>query len=86
MSAAVQSVPVSGALFHEATRRAEQLGITTQQWICIALEERMRVEEQDSAVWRERAARATGRRLTDILQTSNDNPPDSGDELMDGAH
>jgi hypothetical protein len=84
MSAAGQSVFLPEALLEEAARHAKLLGVSTQEWVYLALEERMRLEEQDEAVWQARAARASGRALTEILAGSHDNPPDPGDELPEG--
>ncbi len=83
MSANVQTVPLSEPLFQEAARHAEQLGVSTQEWIQIAVQERIRHEE-DEAAWNARAARASGRSLAEILGNGPDNPPNPGDELPEG--
>lgn len=81
MSAAAEAISISGELLEEANRQAERLGVTTQEWVKLALTERIRLEQNTAAYFRERAARVSGRSLSEILAKAGNNPPDPGDEL-----
>jgi hypothetical protein len=69
------------SLLREAASQASHLGVSTEQWIEIALAERIRLENADAEYFRTRAARASGRSLGEILDRGGNNPPDPGDEL-----
>jgi len=69
------------SLFAKVAERANSVGLSSEQWIEVAVSERIRIEEQTSEFFAARAARATGRSLSEILKNVGDNPPDPGDEL-----
>jgi hypothetical protein len=73
------ALPVT--LLQKAADQASHLGVSTEQWIELALAERIRLEDADAEYFRIRAARASGRSLGEILDKGGDNPPDPGDEL-----
>jgi hypothetical protein len=81
LSASNHLIALPEALVHDAAERAGQLGVSTEQWIEVALSERLRLEKMTSEFFAERAARATGRSLGEILDQGGNNPPDPGDEL-----
>ncbi len=81
MSASSQAVTLPENLMQDAAQHAGRLGVSTQQWIELALAERIRREEETEAFFAARAARASGRRLGEILDEGGNNPPDPGDEL-----
>jgi hypothetical protein len=78
---ATSQIALSEALLQEAASQASHLGVSTEQWIEIALAERIRLENADAEYFRTRAARASGRSLGEILDKGGNSPPDPGDEL-----
>ena len=78
------SILISADLLEEANRQAEKLGVSTQEWVKLALTERIRLEQETAEFFRQRAARASGRSLSEILNQGGNNPPDPGDELPEG--
>jgi hypothetical protein len=83
MSASSHPVTLPEDLLQNAAQHADRLGVSTQQWIELALAERIRREEETEAFFAVRAAHATGRSLGEILDEGGNNPPDPGDELED---
>ena len=69
------------SLLHEAARRAETLGVSTEQWLETTVAERIRLEQKTAEFFSARAANASGRPLAEILKNVGNNPPDPGDEL-----
>jgi hypothetical protein len=69
------------SLLEKAARRASSLGVSTEQWLEKVVSERLRLEEKTAEFFAARAARASGRSLSDILKNVGNNPPDPGDEL-----
>ena len=68
-------------LFEKVVHRADSAGLSTEQWIKVALSERVRLEEETAEFFVPYAARASGRSLREILKNVGDNPPMPGDEL-----
>ncbi len=81
MSASSQMIALPEPLMRQAALRAGSLGVSTEQWLETAVSERIRLEEQTAAFFAERAGKASGRSLSQILEKVGDNPPDPGDEL-----
>jgi hypothetical protein len=81
MSSASQVIALPESLLHEVARRADNLGISTEQWLEITVAERIRLEERTTEFFGARAAHASGRPLAEILKNVGNNRPDSGDEL-----
>jgi hypothetical protein len=69
------------SLLKQAALCADSLGVSTEQWLEIAVAERLRIEEETAGFFAARAARATGRPFSEILKGAGNNPPDPGDEL-----
>jgi hypothetical protein len=80
MSAA-HTIPLPEELFREVSQHAGQSGLSAQEWVAKVLAERVRVERQTEAFFRERATRASGKSLGELLDKAPDRPPDPGDEL-----
>jgi hypothetical protein len=81
MNLASDQIALPKNLLQEAARHADHLGVSVEQWIEVTLSERLRLEEQTAAFFRERASRASGRSLMEILDKAPNNPPMPGDEL-----
>jgi len=81
MSASSPMIALPEPLMKQAAMRAGSLGVSTEQWLETAVSEKIRLEEQTSAFFAERASRASGRSLSEILENVGNNPPDPGDEL-----
>ncbi len=81
MSASSQFVVLPEGLLQGATLHADRLGVSTQQWIELALADRIRREEETERFFSARAAHASGRSFREILNEGGNNPPDPGDEL-----
>jgi hypothetical protein len=81
MSASSQLIALPEALLQQAATQADHLGVSTEQWIEVALSERIRLEKETDDFFNARAARATGRSLGEILDRAPNRPPDPGDEL-----
>jgi len=81
MTSANATFALPESLAEKVAQRANSAGLSAEQWIEAAVAERIRLEEQTSAFFAPRAAKASGRSLREILQNVGDNPPDPGDEL-----
>jgi hypothetical protein len=69
------------ALLQQAADQAGRLGVSTERWIELAIAERIRMENADAEFFRQRASRASGKTLGELLDKAPDRPPDPGDEL-----
>lgn len=82
---ATNSIPVSEELYRELTQRAEETGVSPQDWAASVLEARIRIERETDRFFDARAARASSLTLGELLdRAGNNNPPDPGDELPEG--
>jgi hypothetical protein len=81
MSATTDLIALPKGLLHEAASHADQLGVSTEKWIEVALSERIRLEQETAAFFAPYIARASGRPLGEILDKAPDVPPMPGDEL-----
>ncbi len=82
MSAA-NAVPLSEELYREVSQHAEQTGISAEQWVSNVLAERFRLERQTEEFFSDRASRASGKTLGELLDKAPNRPPDPGDEFED---
>ena len=78
---ATHNVPISDELFREAAQHAAHTGMSTEEWVANILAERFRLERQTEEFFRVRAARASGKKLGELLDKAPDRDPDPGDEL-----
>ncbi len=84
MSAANSSVPIAQDLLHDVEQQALHDGVPVQEWIALALAERVKIERQTEEFFRQRAGKASGMLLGELLDKAPDVPPDPGDELPEG--
>ncbi|HZL27704.1 MAG TPA: hypothetical protein VFC39_14355 [Acidobacteriaceae bacterium] len=81
MSASGQMIALPESLLQQAASQANHLGVSTEQWIEIALSERIRIEKETADFFAPYIARASGRTLGELLDQAPDRPPDPGDEF-----
>jgi hypothetical protein len=80
MSAA-NSIPVSEELYRDILQQANETGVSTYEWVCSVLAERVRIERHTEEFFRQRAAGASSRTLGELLDKAPNRPPDPGDEF-----
>jgi hypothetical protein len=68
-------------LLQEAASHAIQLGVSTERWVELALTDRIRDEQVTERFFRHPPNPDAGKRMMEILDSSNDYPPMPGDEL-----
>jgi hypothetical protein len=78
---AAHNVAISEELFRDVSQRADDTGVSAEEWVSSVLAERVRTERQTAEFFRRRAAGASHRRLGDLLDKAPDVPPIPGDEL-----
>jgi hypothetical protein len=78
---ATATIALPDSLFQKVVQRAKSARLSAEQWVEVALRERIRLEQETAEFFNAHAARASGRRLGEILDESGNNPPDPGDEL-----
>lgn len=66
---------------HEAERRAAEDGVSLDQWIALALAQKLGAVETAAQFLRRRAVGASRERFGAIMARVPNNPPDPGDEL-----
>jgi hypothetical protein len=64
-----------------AQRLAKEDGVSLNQWIAVAVAEKIGVVETASEFPRKRAGSATGKGLAKFLKKAPANPPEAGDEI-----
>lgn len=63
-----------------AARLAKEDGVSLNQWIAVAVAEKVGVVETAADLLRHRAGQATGADLITFLDNAPDRPPEAGDE------
>lgn len=64
-----------------AQKLAKEDGVSLNQWIAVAVAEKIGVVETASDFLRKRAGSATGKGLKSFLKKAPANPPETGDEV-----
>ena len=64
-------------------RRAEQDGVSLNQWIVAAVAQKIGAVESAEAFLRDRAASAKPGELLSLLENAPDRPPEPGDEIVE---
>jgi hypothetical protein len=75
---ATATIALPKSLFEKVVQRAKSARLSPEQWVEVALRERIRLEQETAEFF---DARASGRSLREILKDVGNNPPDPGDEL-----
>ncbi len=75
------TIALPESLLERVAQRANSAGLSAEQWVEVAISERIRIEEETAAFFAARASHASGRSLREILKDVGNNPPDPGDEL-----
>jgi len=75
------SIALPESLLEKVAQRAGSAGLSAERWVEVALQDRIRLEEETAQFFEARASRASGRSLREILKNVGNNPPDPGDEL-----
>jgi hypothetical protein len=78
---AVTTVSLPAELLREVAQQAEHTGMPIQEWVAQVLAERVRLERQTEEFFAIRAARASGKKLGELLDKAPNRPPDPGDEF-----
>ena len=81
MSDAVIPVHMPEPLFHDAARQAERAGVSLEDWLVSLAAENIRYEYVADRFFRHPPNPDAGKRMMEILNSTNDNPPFPGDEL-----
>ncbi len=80
MSAA-NTVSLPDELLREVAQQADHSGMPMQDWVAHVLAERVRLERQTEEFFAFRAARASGKKLVELLDKAPNRPADPGDEF-----
>jgi hypothetical protein len=81
MSPKTRLITLPQDLIQKAAACAARRGVSTERWVELALTDRLRDEEVTDRFFRHPPNRDAGKRMMEILNSSNDNPPMPGDAL-----
>ena len=81
MSKATYPLKLPLSIKKAAQRLAKEDGVSLNQWIAVAVAEKVGVIETASDFFRKRAGKATGAGLMKYLRTAPRNAPEPGDRL-----
>jgi hypothetical protein len=81
MSTKTRLITLPQDLLQKAAVCAVRQGVSTDRWVEIVLNDRLRDEEVTDRFFRHPPNPDAGKRMMEILNSSNDNPPMPGDEL-----
>ena len=81
MSKAIFSLRLSLSIKKAAQRLAKEDGVSLNQWIAVAVAEKVGVVETAASFFQKRAGRATGQGLIKYLQNAPRVQPEQGDEI-----
>jgi hypothetical protein len=81
MKDAVIPVRMPETLFHDATRQAERVGVSVEDWLVSLAVESVRYEHVADRFFLYPANLDAGKVMLDILDSTHNHPPQSGDEL-----
>ncbi len=84
MSRSAKKISLPKSLESEAQRLADDDGVSLDQWVALAVAQKIGAIESTADFFRRRAAGATGKDLLRFLRNAPDVPPDPGDELPEG--
>ena len=82
MSKATYPLKLPLSIKKAAQRLAKEDGVSLNQWIAVAVAEKVGVVETAAAFFEKRAGKATGDGLLKYLQNAPKLRPESGDELQ----
>ncbi len=83
MNRAVDHLELPASIRSAAARLAEEDGIGLNDWITIAIAQKIAVVDSAEEFFKRRAERASGKGLKHYLDMAPDRAPDPGDELPD---
>lgn len=81
MSKATYPLKLPLSIKRAAQKFAKEDGVSLNQWIAVAVAQKVGVVETAAEFFARRAGNADGSKLIDLLNSAPDRPPDSGDEL-----
>jgi len=81
MSRSTYPLKLPASVKHAAQRLAKEDGVSLNQWISVAVAEKVGVVETAAAFFHRRAQGAKGKTLERLLRKAPARPPDAGDEL-----
>jgi len=81
MSPKTRLITLPKDLIQKAAACAARGAVSTERWVEIVLADRIRDEEVTERFFRHPPKPDAGKRMMEILNSSNDNPPMPGDEL-----
>jgi hypothetical protein len=80
---ATNNIVVSEELYREVSQRAEEIGLTPQDWASSVLSARIQAERLTDDFFMARVAGASSEPLGRLLDKAPDRPLDVGDELLE---
>jgi hypothetical protein len=81
MSEAVIPVHMPDTLLQDATRQAQRVGVSVEDWLLSLAAESVRYEYVADRFFRHNANPDAGKVMFEVLDSANDHPPLPGDEL-----
>jgi hypothetical protein len=81
MSKATYPLKLPLSIKKAAQRLAKEDGVSLNQWIAVAVAQKIGVVETSADFFRSRAGAATGAELLGFLKNAPNIPPDKGDEV-----
>jgi len=84
MSRATYPLKLPASIKAAAARLAKEDGVSLNQWISVAVAQKIGAVETAAEFFKRRASGRSGAGLLEILDKVPDNPPEPGDELPEG--
>lgn len=81
MTETVIPVHLSGSLLEDVSQDADRSGMSLEDWLISLAEDRIRDKQVTERFFSRAPQNSDGKRLLEILDSTNDHPPMPGDEL-----
>jgi predicted aldo/keto reductase-like oxidoreductase len=82
MSRSTYPLKLPTSIKNAAQRLAKEDGVSLNQWISVAVAQKVGVVETAAAFFKQRSEAATGKTLKRLLRQAPDRRPDTGDDLI----
>jgi hypothetical protein len=82
MSRTTYPLKLPASIKNAAQRLAKEDGVSLNQWISVAVAQKIGVVETSASFFERRSKEATGKTLKRLLHRAPDQRPDAGDEIV----
>jgi hypothetical protein len=82
MSRSTYPLKLPTSIKNAAQRLAKEDGVSLNQWISVAVAQKIGVVETAASFFERRSQGATGKTLSRLLRHAPNRPPDAGDEIV----